>query len=558
MDRIRRLITLQHDYVNPVDRRRALGLLWISLILMAFWALTFLVTYAPALLSGQPLGDMIFLITMLATPAALWFAYRSVQNGKVGRASTLFVGFLLVAVASLIPAGIRSGDYLYFVLPLTAAGMLMGQRSTLIVAAIILALLVIAGLIAQTLSPDFLWFHFIASTILIMVIAAFLIFLNGDTTKIVSQALVEVDQIQRIIDFDFQAESRENAEAVMAETINMLRDRLGYSDVYLHLMDENGRLNRRVRSAMGMGILSVPYEQELSASSAIYEAVRIKTAVVVSRRDSLVRRIHLLPAVNAGVAIPLIYRDQVLGVLDVQSEQQDAFGPTQVAILTLVANQTALLLAHLEERALLRQQVTEQESVIGSLRTQLQELRRLGRRDIASAWEDYLQGRGTGAVGYDLEGAALIPAYQMPEALLPALSSGDLHIEKTADEQVINVPIILAGQTLGAMAFSVPADQPVTERQLEMARAVANRLAQSLETKRLFEQSQAQALRERKASETANLLISATDVQSVMNIAAESFNEALGAISTSIYLRPRVLADMRNQPAVAGGPEGES
>ncbi len=54
----------------------------------------------------------------------------------------------------------------------------------------------------------------------------------------------------------------------------------------------------------------------------------------------------------------------------------------------------------------------------------------------------------------------------------------------------------------------------------------------------LFEQTQAQAFRERKATEVANMLIGATDVRSVLERAAETFNEALGAVSTRITLQP--------------------
>jgi GAF domain-containing protein len=94
------------------------------------------------------------------------------------------------------------------------------------------------------------------------------------------------------------------------------------------------------------------------------------------------------------------------------------------------------------------------------------------------------------------------------------------------------------------MAFAVPKEQAVGERQLEMAQDISSRLALALETRQLFERTEAQALRERKASETASLLISATDVRAVLNLAAESFNQALGAVRTHIYVHPGLLADL--------------
>ncbi|MBC7870636.1 MAG: hypothetical protein H7Y09_07330 [Chitinophagaceae bacterium] len=93
------------------------------------------------------------------------------------------------------------------------------------------------------------------------------------------------------------------------------------------------------------------------------------------------------------------------------------------------------------------------------------------------------------------------------------------------------------------MAFTLPPGQQIGERQVEMAQNVADRLALALENKRLFEQSQSQAIRERKANEASGLLISATDVETAIKLAAESFNKALGAVNTHIHLQPDAFVE---------------
>lgn len=104
------------------------------------------------------------------------------------------------------------------------------------------------------------------------------------------------------------------------------------------------------------------------------------------------------------------------------------------------------------------------------------------------------------------------------------------------------MPIILRDQRLGALTFTVPAERGVDERQIEMLRTVVNRLSVALENNRLFEQTQAQAQRERKASEIGSLMLSETDIEAVLEVAAENFNEALGAVHTRVYLEPGVLS----------------
>jgi GAF domain-containing protein len=87
-----------------------------------------------------------------------------------------------------------------------------------------------------------------------------------------------------------------------------------------------------------------------------------------------------------------------------------------------------------------------------------------------------------------------------------------------------------------------------------MARNVAGRLALALENKRLLERSLAQAEREHQASEAASLLLSATDVDAVMRLAADRFNDAMGAVRTRIQLRPEVISE----PPAPGRSESET
>jgi GAF domain-containing protein len=132
----------------------------------------------------------------------------------------------------------------------------------------------------------------------------------------------------------------------------------------------------------------------------------------------------------------------------------------------------------------------------------------------------------------------------MPESIQSALETGDISIEEDADDQLVRVPITLRGQTLGAMAFRVPkGNQTIGLRQKELMNSVVQRLGLALENKRLFEQSQSQAQRERKANEVGSTLLSTTDIEAVLQLAADNFNEALGAVQTRIYLQPEANSD---------------
>ena len=121
------------------------------------------------------------------------------------------------------------------------------------------------------------------------------------------------------------------------------------------------------------------------------------------------------------------------------------------------------------------------------------------------------------------------------------MSRGEPVIEAGRYEQIVNIPIKRRDDVLGAMSFALPLEHKVTERQLEIANAVTNRLAVALENARLVEQSQAQAARERKASEVSSQLLGQQEVNALLETAAQTFSDALGAIYTRIYIEPDAL-----------------
>jgi GAF domain-containing protein len=236
----------------------------------------------------------------------------------------------------------------------------------------------------------------------------------------------------------------------------------------------------------------------------------------------------------------------MLGVLDVQSAGQTAFSQNELQALQLLAEQVSTALLHARTVNDLQRTLNEQVNVNNRLQNQVADYTQRERRGVTTTWNQYLEGRGKTIIGYNIEPdntTTPVPANDVPETLQATLQSGQLHVESVGEEQIVNVPITFRDQTLGAMSFAVPKGQQLSERQVEMARIVAERLALALENTRLFEQSQAQALRERKASEVSGLLIGATDVYSVLNLAAQNFNEALGAIHTRIYIQPGVFAE---------------
>jgi GAF domain-containing protein len=79
----------------------------------------------------------------------------------------------------------------------------------------------------------------------------------------------------------------------------------------------------------------------------------------------------LLPDTASELAVPLVIGDQVLGVLDVQSDQVDNFTDEDVSIKTTLASQVAVALQNVRTYTRTQQQA-EHETLVNVISQQIQ------------------------------------------------------------------------------------------------------------------------------------------------------------------------------------------
>jgi GAF domain-containing protein len=548
------LATIQRQYVNPLDRRRAIGLTIMNSVVLVAALIGFLLIDILPLMRGGELGAD-DLIPFLMTPALVFFIQRFVLSGNIRFASWIFVA--LVIISTLIPRfdSINGTTTVIFIVPVVTAGILLDRRDFFAaIGALVFGIIVAAFNQSQITEP----FTVIRSEVVLRdlsivllsvgISVSFLYIFSGTSEKIAEDMLENRGRLEMLQAARLGSASDENT--VLVRAADLLMEKMLYTFSQMHLLDENGHLNTHVRT--GMGTRHSVSRTSLPEQNAVYEAIRLKEAVYVNVFDALERRGHLLPSVVHAVALPLLVEDRVIGVLDVQSNQnQNPFHDNELMVLKLIAIELSDALIHARAQTQLQRALETQESTREHLQNQVSELRRQLEQSLGSDWTSYLRSRNQVAFGFDLAGRIpnLTPANDLPDHLKSAMLRGEAVIDQHGQEQIINVPIKRYNEVLGAMAFALPAGQHLTERQMEMANAVANRLAVALENARLVEQSQAQAARERKAGEISDQLLSQQEVRTLLDTAAHSFNEALGAIYTRIYLEPEALVN-RSEEAV--------
>jgi GAF domain-containing protein len=550
----RGLLSLRYRYTNVADRQRARQLLWVNLALVVAWLIGLVVIVLPALFLGGVFLVLNLLYLLLALPLAAVFML--VQRGQLQAATWLYVVMLSGTILPVVLTIDIPALPMLLIVPLTAAGIFLGRRG-LALFLVVMVIAVGARTVFQSQYTRIVRFtpadvipRDLGLIGISLGMAALLLYIaNGGNQRIIRASQRDMELLRQIADFRQALGTTPSENDIFLRALRLLQIDLGYTLAQLFVQDELGGYVR-LRLA-GTDLMSRNTLNRLNVSlnddpSAVGEAMRLLQPISASTESSPLRSSHLMPPAHAGIALPLIADGAVIGVLDIQAESLEALSDTQQDGLERLAAQLAGALAEIRNVAELQRIKREQEDTINRYRTQVFEMQQRTQQLITSGWERYIQGRGGEAFGFDVSamngsGLSTTPAADLPDDIRNTLERGEIYVEARDGVYVVNVPINYRGDVLGAMTFTV--QQPLTERQTDLLRTVATRLGLALENNRLYEQSQAQAARERKAGEIASRLITATDIQSVLSLAAESFNEALGAVHTRVYLEPIAAAD---------------
>ncbi len=323
-----------------------------------------------------------------------------------------------------------------------------------------------------------------------------------------------------------------DTEQLLQQVVDLTKERFGLYHVHIYLMGEDKqRLNLAAGAGeLGQMMVADGYQIPLiEKESLVARAARTRQGVIVNdvREEAGFLSNPLLPGTRSELAAPLIVGDEVLGVLDVQSDEVDYFSETDINIQTTLALQIA---AALQNAA---QYQKAQEA--------LAELTKLQQIMVHEGWESYLQEDHLSGYVYDLH--QLQPLEPENDTVDPVAG---LNLNDTA----VRSPLTVRGATIGTLGIYDPSGQPVSPEKRYLLESISQQVAEALERARLFEETemartqveQALAETQRRTEELAIIneivtkLGSSLDMQTSMQSVADGLAEALGVEQVRVTL----------------------
>lgn len=189
----------------------------------------------------------------------------------------------------------------------------------------------------------------------------------------------------------------------------------------------------------------------------------------------------LLPETKGEIAVPIKLGEQVLGVLDVQSDRAGAITDDDRLLLEGLCGQIAVAI----EQTRLRQEMEER----------LQELNRLYRAMRHEGWQAFYETLDI-STGYMFDRGEVRPVKELG----------------LAEQLFAPIPVALpGGEVLGKLAVAHDAHQPLTPDDQIFLEQVAEQVALALESARLFEQTQSALYESKEAQKLIRNVIDSTD-----------------------------------------------
>ncbi len=169
-------------------------------------------------------------------------------------------------------------------------------------------------------------------------------------------------------------------EELLSRTVELIRDRFGYYHVSVFLLDDAGEyaLLRESTGTVGAQLKARGYRLLVGSNSIIGWVTAHKQWRVAGEveRDAAYLKDELLPDTRSEVALPLRIGERIMGALDVQSREPNAFSPADVQVLQILADQIAVGVEN--GRLFARQaQVVRLEQIVSGLTAKIHKSRKL-------------------------------------------------------------------------------------------------------------------------------------------------------------------------------------
>ncbi|MCA9943512.1 MAG: GAF domain-containing protein [Anaerolineales bacterium] len=580
------ILKIKTDDLETKRKGTLLQILIVALIGLSVLRAAFEFFQPTQISSPQALGQ---------TVSTLLFGFACllvVRSGKVRLAAHIFFSVLNFIFFVLLITTTRNLFFPYLMLTsIVAIATLDSVRASVFYSAITLTAVssyyILSGAFSLLAVLEFL-ITCLSVSVVAWATADYLQSALRDSKTLAGELLNQSNLLQRRAQqLQFSAEIAEKGSSsldldqLLQETAVLLKSQFGFYHVSIFLVAANKKTLqlREVATDVHIDLIDLQYELPLDNHSIVgWAGLHRETRVVNDvKTDKAYKEEPFLPHTRTELALPLVARGELLGVLDVQGDQPNLFAQEDIAILQIIANQIAInidnarLFAKTESRLNETRILYEYNSLLSSTLDVGELYRRAARamttwlnasRCLIFSWNKAEQTVTTQVdFIYDLA-AGIVEQYLLD---LPTLNLANYHsmrkvldsaqpkvwrlgdaqldlaekqrLEEIALHSFLDVPLVRGSQTYGLVRLYRSATQGIfTDNEIQLAQAMGNETAVTLANATLTSETQARVAQLSSLNRLSLALSEAPDLHQVNKATRREIMSLVEATGLAIFL----------------------
>lgn len=310
----------------------------------------------------------------------------------------------------------------------------------------------------------------------------------------------------------------QNLQELLPHISEVVSQQFGFYHVGIFLNDANNQYTNlsAANSEGGRKMLNRGHQLKIGEQGIVGFATgtgKPRIALNVGE-DSVYFNNPYLPETHSEMALPLIISGNIIGALDVQSRETNAFSNEDTEVLSTLADQVSLAIQNARLYDQTKKSLAEAEAIY--------------RQYIRETWSQLPEDQKMAGFRYTTSGT--IPLLETEMEDKTSRDAGD-------ERQVVSIPIIMRKETVGTLSVMVPKQERIKSDQIELIKAVAERVALSAENARLFDETSRRAQRERIISDIASKIGTSVRTESILRTTARELSQLLNDADIFINLK---------------------
>jgi len=325
------------------------------------------------------------------------------------------------------------------------------------------------------------------------------------------QSEKRASQLQVVADVARSVATIQETNQLLSTITRLVSERFGFYHVGIFLLDANQQYAnlRAANSEGGKKMLARSHRLKIGEQGIVgFVTARGQARVALDVGDEAVFFNNPdLPDTHSEVALPLKFGQQIIGALDIQSKDANAFSQDDVNIFSVLADQVSVAIQNTRSLEQAQRAVNEAEIASSQL--------------VGQAWKGYAE--RTQIRGYHYDGIKPEPVNNLAKP--------------SEDKDALLSPVRLRGQTIGRLKLKASdANHKWTEDERAIIAATAERVALAMESARLLDEAQKRATRESFLSEIAAKLGTSFQLDSILRDTVEELGQTLQGSTVSFQL----------------------